>query len=216
MGFDNKYLEKVRKIGRKVVLPSDEIKGILESSIDFECVESVCDFGAGSLFWSEYFAEKLGGNRVDSTAINMGGGQNELNRKVFAIDSIYKTYRPKCVFSNIALNADIFSTLQQQRFDLIFVSDVFHHLDSVNLDKIFSAFCAHGAKFIIIKDIDATHRFGDLMNKAHDLLINGEKVHSIFPQKLQMRLESSGFKCRYFYLPKLWYPHFLLIAQRKI
>ena len=64
MGFSNKYLEKVRKIGRKVVLPSDEIKHILESRIDFKCVESVCDFGAGSLFWSEYFAEKLSVARI--------------------------------------------------------------------------------------------------------------------------------------------------------
>lgn len=64
MGFDNKYLERIRKIGRKVVLPSDEIKGILESHINFSDIKSVLDFGAGSLFWSEYFARK----------ISMGGG----------------------------------------------------------------------------------------------------------------------------------------------
>ena len=67
-GFSNKYLEKLRKIGRKIVLPSDEIKGIVESRINFEHVKSVCDFGAGSLFWSEYFAEKL---NADSA---IGGG----------------------------------------------------------------------------------------------------------------------------------------------
>ena len=61
MGFDNKYLEKIRKIGRKVVLPSDEIKGILETHINFSDIKSVLDFGAGSLFWSEYFANKIGG-----------------------------------------------------------------------------------------------------------------------------------------------------------
>ena len=64
MGFDNKYLEKIRKIGRKVVLPSDEIKGILETHINFSDIKSVLDFGAGSLFWSEYFANKIGGGGI--------------------------------------------------------------------------------------------------------------------------------------------------------
>ncbi|MGX3010751.1 hypothetical protein ACWIUD_04185 [Helicobacter sp. 23-1044] len=66
MGFANKYLDRFRKIGRKFILPSDEIKGILEAHIDFSTIKSVCDFGAGTLFWSEYFAEKLGGNKADS------------------------------------------------------------------------------------------------------------------------------------------------------
>ena len=59
MGFANKHLDKLRKIGRKFVLPSDEIKGILESKINFDELENIVDFGAGTLFWSEYFAEKL-------------------------------------------------------------------------------------------------------------------------------------------------------------
>ncbi|MGX2981779.1 hypothetical protein [Helicobacter sp. 23-1045] len=114
-------------------------------------------------------------------------------------------------FDNVILERDI--SLTSQKFDLIFASDVFHHLDNVDFDRIFSVFLSQGAKFIVIKDIDANHKFGDFMNKTHDLLINGEKVRSIFPQKLQMRLETHGFSVEYFYLPKLWYPHFLLVAR---
>lgn len=209
MGFANKHLDKLRKIGRKFVLPSDEIKDILESHINFNKIKTIVDFGAGSLFWSEYFAQKLADNRANYA---IGGGQN----MIFAIDAIYESYRPKYTFDNVILGTNILSALKSQTFDLIFASDVFHHLDSVNLDKIFGAFCAHGVKFIVVKDIDANYKFGNFMNKAHDLLINGEKVRSIFPQTLQTRLESSGFSVEYFYLSKLWYPHFLLIAQRKI
>ena len=59
MGFANRHLEKLRKIGRKCVLPVDEIKGILEARLDFATIKSVADFGAGTLFWSEWFADKL-------------------------------------------------------------------------------------------------------------------------------------------------------------
>lgn len=59
MGFANKHLDKIRKIGRKYVLPSDEIKSILESRIDFSKLGTIVDFGAGTLFWSEYFPDKL-------------------------------------------------------------------------------------------------------------------------------------------------------------
>ena len=59
MGFANRHLEKLRKIGRRLVLPSDEIKGILEGKLDFASLKNVVDFGAGTLFWSEWFASKL-------------------------------------------------------------------------------------------------------------------------------------------------------------
>ena len=59
MGFSNKHLEKLRKMGRRLVLPSDEIKGILEGKLDFASLKNVVDFGAGTLFWSEWFASKL-------------------------------------------------------------------------------------------------------------------------------------------------------------
>ena len=90
--------------------------------------------------------------------------------------------------------------------------DVLHHLDNEILERILDAINANGVKIIVIKDIDSRHRFGDFMNKTHDLLINNEKVHSIFPNMLEDNLKSSGFNMEYFYLPKLWYPHFLLVG----
>lgn len=68
MGFANKNIEKLRKIGRKMVLPIDRIQAILESKIDFSNIENVIDFGAGTLLWSEYFANKVmgGGNSARS------------------------------------------------------------------------------------------------------------------------------------------------------
>ena len=65
MGFANKNIEKLRKIGRKIVLPIDEIKSILESKINFSNIENIIDFGSGTLLWSEYFANKA-----------MGGGSS--------------------------------------------------------------------------------------------------------------------------------------------
>lgn len=90
------------------------------------------------------------------------------------------------------------------------MSDVLHHLSNEVEKRVFSAI--RGAKYIIIKDIDARYKFGNFMNKAHDRIINGEKVRSIFPNVLEDSLKSSGFDTEYFYLPKLWYPHFLLVG----
>lgn len=50
------------------------------------------------------------------------------------------------------------------------------------------------------------------MNRMHDKIINGEKIHTIFPEKIKEMLETNGFKTYYYYLPKLWYPHFMIIG----
>jgi len=56
----------LRKRFRRIVLPSEEIKIEIDKQIDFRGLDSIVDFGAGSLFWSEYFANKV--------KINGGGG----------------------------------------------------------------------------------------------------------------------------------------------
>lgn len=80
MGFANKYLSSLRKMGRKVVLPSENIKAILESAIDFSKVKNIVDFGAGTLYWSEYFASKACDFSVDSSIDSNAnrGGANDL------------------------------------------------------------------------------------------------------------------------------------------
>ena len=37
---------------------------------------------------------------------------------------------------------------------------------------------------IIIKDIDANHKFGNFMNRVHDKIINGETIYDIYPEKI--------------------------------
>lgn len=118
---------------------------------------------------------------------------------------------PKTNYQNIRFGADLCEVLQD-KVDFIFMSDVLHHLP--NHSAILANICMQHIKYIAIKDIDANYKFGDFMNKAHDFLINNERVCSIFPQNLAQILRNCGYEIKYFYLPKLWYPHFLIIAQR--
>lgn len=118
---------------------------------------------------------------------------------------------PKTNCQNIAFGVDLGEVLGKE-IDFVFMSDVLHHLP--NHGKILANICTQSIKYIVIKDIDANYKFGDFMNKAHDFLINKERVCSIFPQNLAQILRNSGYEIKYFYLPKLWYPHFLIIAQK--
>ena len=68
MGFATHSLDTLRKIGRGYVLPTQEIKNLLDSYVRWEDLECVLDFGAGTLFWSEFFAKRLSQAR--------GGGGN--------------------------------------------------------------------------------------------------------------------------------------------
>ena len=131
--------------------------------------------------------------------------------KVFAIDSIYATFTPHTRCENIAFEADFFALLERQSVDLVFMSDVLHHLSSEFRTKLLQATAS--VPFVVIKDIDARHKFGNFMNATHDLLINGERVQSVYPQHLREFFTQNGYKSEYFYLPKLWYPHFLLVAE---
>lgn len=68
--------------------------------------------------------------------------------------------------------------------------------------------------YVIIKDIDCNHKFGNFMNRMHDRIINHERIMDVDPMKLIELLEKRGFEVKKIYLPKLWYPHFLLIAKK--
>jgi hypothetical protein len=97
---------------------------------------------------------------------------------------------------------------------LVWACDVLHHLPEDFLAK-FLGEIVKKTDLIIIKDIDKRHRFGNFMNRLHDRIINREIIHDVNPNKLQDYFISLGFKCDYYYLPKLWYPHFILVADRK-
>ena len=138
--------------------------------------------------------------------------ESALSGKVFAIDSIYATFTPHTKCENIAFEADFFALLERQSVDLVFMSDVLHHLSSEFRTKLLQS--AASVPFVVIKDIDARHKFGNFMNATHDLLINGERVQSVYPQHLREFFTQNGYKSEYFYLPKLWYPHFLLVFRK--
>lgn len=198
MGFATHSLDLLRKIGRSYVLPAQEIQTLLEQNIPLDTLECILDFGAGTLFWSEFFAAKMIKNS------SSGGG-------VIALDSIYKTYTPPLKYSNITCLWDLDSMKKEP--DMFFASDVLHHLNLKAWQNILHNLTSK-TRYVVIKDIDATHRFGNFANAMHDLLINGERVRSIYPHDLARDLEELGYHTQYFYIPKLWYPHFLLIAKR--
>ena len=331
MGFSNSYVERLRKKARGVILPTQEICAILESTFDLRVPRTIADFGAGTLYFSEYFAAMMANNDI-----SMGGGQitkdsacsdkgliasrslqlhtpsmrpcersqskpfsstilesqssseshktrrsrsffskshreqtslestfqkvdsstatnvSELQKDsrilelesgffeprkeirlerlstkcgdeihdsspkaesiVVAIDSIYTTLTPTTTYPNITLEPDLFHALDRYAFDLFFASDVLHHLSPDFTQKLLESI-AH-IPIIIIKDIDSRHIFGHYANALHDLVFNQEKVCKIYPNKLESTLQALGYTTRYHYLPKLWYPHFLLLAYK--
>ena len=132
--------------------------------------------------------------------------------KVVAIDSIYTTLTPTTTYPNITLESSLDSALAHYAFDLFFASDVLHHLSPDFTQKLLESI-AH-IPIIIIKDIDSRHIVGHYANALHDLVFNQEKVCKVYPNKLESTLQALGYTTRYHYLPKLWYPHFLLLAYK--
>jgi len=89
---------------------------------------------------------------------------------------------------------------------------VFHHCGDGIVSRILDSIL--NVPYIVIKDIDANRRFGNAMNKMHDVIFNHQLVYNVYPQKIAGFLTSRGYKVSVLSIPKLWYPHFLLIAKR--
>lgn len=178
-----------------MVLPEKEIKKVLMEQIFSKSkVNTVFDFGAGTLVWSEWFKQQ-----VDY---------------VYAVDIIFR----KEIKNGISLlggidDVDDEFLSQIQYGGVLWLCDVFHHIDfefGLKVLDCFSPVC----KYIVIKDIDCGHRFGNFMNKMHDRIINGEKVRNINPVVYKEELSKRGFKTTCHFFRKLWYPHFLMIAEK--
>jgi hypothetical protein len=192
MAFTKK-LGLIRYYGRKVVLPSDKIKKILTEEVFRDNIAEGCmiDFGAGTLYWSKWFYRYI--------------------KKVIAVDIYYK--------NSINEGGIIYQNNLRDALDIvdespciIWMSDVLHHLNRETYKEIFSELTR--MDYVIIKDIDCNHKFGNFMNRMHDRIINHERIMDVDPMKLIELLEKRGFEVKKFYLPKLWYPHFLLIAKK--
>jgi hypothetical protein len=159
-------------------------------------MQCILDFGAGSLFWTKKFAEI------------------SPNSTVYAVDTFYsgnEAMLPR--IPNVLYRSDVLRLLSETDFGLTWICDVLHHLTSDFEQTVLKAITAK-SNVIIIKDIDCNHAFGNFCNRAHDRLINGERVRDIDPKQITALLENSGFTVEYRYIPKLWYPHFVLIARR--
>jgi hypothetical protein len=88
-----------------------------------------------------------------------------------------------------------------------------HHLSKSDYIDFFNK-STKSANIIIIKDIDMNHKLGNYMNRMHDKIINKEDINDIDPNDIKEKLEKNGFKTFYYYLPKLWYPHFIIIGVK--
>ena len=86
-----------------------------------------------------------------------------------------------------------------------------HHISEKDSISILSKL---DSKYIAIKDINANYKFGNFANRAHDLIINHERVRDIYPLSLEKILRNRGYEVEIFDVRKLWYPHFLLIGVR--
>ena len=192
MSFQN-YNGILRRIGRKIVLPEKEIKSIVKENVLSKVGQlSVFDFGAGTLGWSKWFKEY-----TDS---------------VYAIDIIYASGIIDGINVLHGID-DVKDWMFNEDRGVLWLCDVLHHIDfefSIKVLDRFSPVC----KYIVIKDIDCRHGFGNFMNRMHDRIINGEKIRDIDPAIYEKELNNRGFKTTYYYFRKLWYPHFLIVAKK--
>lgn len=194
MPFETNF-GKVREIGRTMILPLDKIKQLVKEKIfDGSDIESVIDFGAGTLIWSKWLKMFIS--------------------KVIAVDTIFDSYSLTETTSIICTN-NIQSAIRcLSGHSMLWVCDVIHHLPpkewNTVKDELFGL-----CDYIVIKDIDANYKFGNFMNRLHDRIINGEKINDVNPKQLMDELRQRNYKVYYRDIHKLWYPHFLIIAEKK-
>ena len=191
-------INTLKYYGRRVVLPVDEIKNIVRQILMQNNVSHITDFGAGTLFWSRWFADELG-------------------LTVSAVDTAYIDSMPKNHSQHISIQTNIIEALETEKTKkckrAIFICDVIHHLPPEFWRSVL-ALITESVDVVIIKDIDANRRLGNFCNKMHDRIINGEKIHNVYPSEIENHLTKAGFATTTKALPKLWYPHFIITGVK--
>lgn len=190
-------MPNLRKIGRGLVLPHKKIEKYIDifyKKISTNSTLPILDFGSGTLFWSEKFAEKY-------------------QTEVFSVDTLYAKKIPKLKTDKIKLSDNLERLPDNLDFAMIFTCDVLHHIKPEIRKAILDTFIKK-SKLIIIKDIEAEDFLGNLQNRIHDFVINHEIIHDIYSKELRQYFKEAGFKVRIFHLKKLGYPHFLLVAYK--
>lgn len=190
MAFTTTF-RSLRRVGRKVVLPSDKIKEIVKSQIPL-INGGIIDLGAGTQYWSNWLRDAY-------------------QTRVYAVDSYYKE-KQNCEMPQYT---DYFKCIEEIDAKALWCCDVLHHLDIEFKNRVIDSIEDVGYEWIIIKDIDCRRKFGNFMNRVHDRIINHERIGDIDPKKLESELQNIDYEVKFYYLPKLWYPHFLLIAHKK-
>ena len=225
MGFEN-LMNGLRKRGRKFVLPIEEVGTVLSSSLKNpskkDCLK-VIDFGSGTLFWTEFMMKNIT-CRYEIYAVDPIYGKSS-----FDISSIKPEAAPFVKISdkdNLSIaeantkNGRIFllDDIEKipdicERFDLMFMCDVIHHLEAPYWERIFDLFLQRVDTFVI-KDINAHQKIGNTLNKLHDKLINGENIVDVYPDTIRNKFIEKDFSVSDIKLvPKLWYPHFIIKAD---
>jgi hypothetical protein len=196
-------IDTLKYHGRGVVLPVDELKEITRRLLTKRGVTQIVDFGAGTLFWSEFFADELG-------------------LRVSAVDKRYEKSPPDNPRELISIHTDILEVLdelldenreigensEKRERRAIFICDVIHHLPPKLWRMVFAQIVLL-FDVVIIKDIDCNRAIGNFCNKMHDRVINGEKINDVDPVLIAGALKKAGFAVKSAELPKLWYPHFV-------
>jgi hypothetical protein len=189
--------------GRGIVLPVDEIKQIAKTLFEKCSVTEVLDFGAGTLFWSEFFAD-------------------DLNLNVTAVDTYFINNPPDKQHPRITIGTDIRDVLKAMNDSgnaesdrkAIFICDVVHHLPPELWREILPQITAL-FDVVVIKDIDCNRKFGNFANRMHDRIINGVKIYDVCPDNINAELQKAGFTTKTKAMPKLWYPHFIIAGGKK-
>lgn len=200
MGFENE-IGNLRKICREIVLPANKIKNIIIQTVDMNRIKQIIDMGSGTLYWSEWYA-----NYVDS---------------VYAVDLIYKDNEYGVGNNkNIYKFRDINTLLAQgdiiSNNTLFWMCDVLHHLESDYADELIDFCCMRNLDYIVIKDINKWRKIGNYMNKVHDRIFNNAIIHDVDPYSIMSKLKNSNYQIEYHEFYRLWYPHFLIIAKKKL
>jgi len=184
-------------LGKDFVSPKAKMKAVIA-----ECLgagggameHNIMDFGSGTLVWAEYFAKAY-------------------RATVYAVDTYYTVYTPPAK-ERIRYYTDFKHCCADiARFSCVWACDVLHHITKDVCDDFFNTIAAK-TDLIIIKDNDSNHPLRFLFNRLSDKILNGESIYNVYPQDIQAYLEARGFRVTYRYMPKFFYPHFMLTAVR--
>lgn len=166
----------IRVWGRKLVLPAERIKKLVQTGIlEQYKVDRVIDFGAGTLYWSKWFEKSFG------------------SKNVYPVDVIYRDSAPNNSMNCYPSINDI-PAVESGDSVLFFTCDVLHHLSAEEWESIEKT-ALKTCKFIVIKDINCHYKFKNWMNRMHDRIINGERIRDVDPEVLIDELRRSGYQC---------------------